>query len=1071
MAYKFRDEYDKLNSRQQQAVDTIEGPVMVLAGPGTGKTQLLSLRVANILRQTDTSASSILCLTFTNFAAANMRSRLNSLIGPSAHRVVIRTFHSFAAEIMNQYPDYFWNGARLSTAPDAIQIEIVRDILGSLPLDNPLASRFAGSLTAVTDVQKQINLAKEAGLTPAKLAAMINYNSAYLNLVEPALAEILSAPLSAKRLPDIKAAVMALPDDDIDEVIKPLKSLSAVIKVSLESALTADAGSGKTTNTGQWKKRWIQTISGQKGMFDERRRNDWWLAVADVYADYRDALHARGYYDYADMIVEVISQLQQQPDLLAAVQERFLYVLIDEFQDSNAAQLQLAHLVSTHESNGEQPNLMVVGDDDQSIYGFNGAELSNMLNFQETYPSVVTIVLQDNYRSTQAVLDLSRAIIEQADERLVHRRPELSKILTAVSSVAAGVIDHFQYPTRDHELLAVAEKLAKDWDKQGSDSVAVLARSHDSLRRVSVLLNELGVPISYEQQNDILESEVVMLIFELIKTIQAISNGDEKGVNQHLAQLLRFPAWGISSEDLWKIAVDNYHQPRWLDSLLKSSDESLSSLGKWLLWLTQVNAPLPLMLEYLIGLRPGENLTSPIKEYYLTKAIDSDYMTALSGIKLLTDLSHEFSENESATLDDLTRFIDLNKGLGRAVTDQSWFISGERAIQLMTVHKAKGLEFDKVYILDVVEDSWQPRNVSRKPPANLPLQPYGELFDDYVRLLYVAVTRAKQSVVITSYVSNEHGKTILASPLVTNAMIGTEVSSSQLAPAHEVLESALRWPRLHTDDEKILLASRLEDFYLTSTGLLQFLNVASAGPQVFLENQLLRLPGPSSTSMSYGTAIHAALQTGQQLVNDDMTVLTGVLAKFETSLKSQHLTEDDYGRYLTLGQQLLNSLFTQQDFSLPKDGLAEVTLNDIYIGEARIGGKLDHIFVKDNQMLISDYKTGKSLNSFETKDQTKVVKAWQHRNQLLFYTLLASGSSRFANIERIESRMIYVEAETTRETYLGFVPAQEEIERIESLAVAVWHHVKEMNLPDISKYSADISGITAFEDDLISGLI
>ncbi len=1071
MASNFTKEYDNLNQAQKQAVDTIEGPVLVVAGPGTGKTQLLSLRVANILKQTDTPASSILCLTFTNFAAANMRARLNSLIGPSAHRVVVRTFHSFAAEIMNQYPDYFWNGARLSTAPDAIQIEIVRDILATLPLDNPLASRFAGNLTAITDVQKQINLAKEAGLTPDKLSAMINYNAAYINEVEPLLVELLSSPLSAKRLDGLLEAVTSLPDHNVEEAVKPLRSLSAVIKESLAVAVQADADTGKTTNTGVWKKRWIQTVNGKKAMFDERRRNAWWVAVASVYGDYRDALHFRGYYDYADMVVEVITQLQREPDLLANVQERFLYILIDEFQDTNAAQLQLAHLVASHYSNADQPNLMAVGDDDQSIYAFNGAELNNMLNFKASYPSVRTIVLQENYRSSQAVLDTARAVIEQADDRLVNRQKELSKNLTAVSDVAAGTIEHLQYPTRDHQLHAVAERIAESWNDESASDVAVLARGHDSLRRISVLLNDRNIPIRYEQQNNILESEVIQLILLLSQTIQAIANGNEREANSLLAQVLRYPVWQVASKTLWELATDNYASPRWVSSLLEHEDESLKAFGNWLLWLARTQAPLPLMIEYLIGLRSGEHLTSPIRNYYLALPLTTDYMEALSAIQLLTNLSHEFAEGEAATLEDFIRFMQLNTGLDRAVTDQSWFVSGERAVQLMTVHKSKGLEFDAVYILDAVEESWQPRNISRKPPANLPLQPYGEQYDDYVRLMYVAMTRAKRSITVSSFSTNEQGKLLLTTPLVTNAMLTTEVSGDALESPVTVLESALHWPRLTSSDERILLAGRMENFYLSATGLIQFLNLAGAGPQVFLENQLLRLPTPSSTVMSYGTAVHAGLQTGQQLVNDNLPVLPGVLERFETSLASQHLTEEDFERFLLFGRQMLTSLFEEKGFTIPKGGLAEVTLNDIYIGEARLGGKIDHAYVANNQLTISDYKTGKPLGSFATRDQTKIVKAWQHRTQLLFYSLLASSSSRFSGVKSITGRMLYVEAETTRDLALGHTPSQEDMERIEALAVAVWQHVTNLNFPDVSQYSSDMTGITAFEDDLISGAI
>ncbi|MBC7708377.1 ATP-dependent helicase [Polaromonas sp.] len=1071
MASNFDIEYKRLNSAQKQAVDAVEGPVLVVAGPGTGKTQLLSLRVANILKQTDVSASSILCLTFTNFAAANMRSRLNALIGPSAHRVVVRTFHSFAAEIMNQYPDYFWNGARLSIAPDATQIEIIQDILGSLPLDNPLASRFAGSLTAIKDVQEALKLTKEAGLTPGKLAAMINYNTALINQIEPQLIELLSPTLSAKRLPELEAAVLGMADNDIADIVKPLKSLTDVLKSSIVAAVAADAGTKKTTNTGAWKRRWLQTVNGQKGMYDERRRNAWWLAVANVYADYRDALHLRGYYDYADMVVEVISQLQQEPELLSSVQERFLYVLIDEFQDTNAAQLQLAHLVATHYSNADQPNLMAVGDDDQSIYAFNGAELNNMLNFKETYPATKTIVLTENYRSAQAILDTAQAIIEQADDRLVNRQPELVKHLTAASDAPAGTIEHRHYPTRDHELLAVADAITKAWPLPGEQTLAVLARSHDSLRRLSVLLNDRQVAINYEQQNNILESEVVQLVFLLAQTVQAIAEGDERQVNVLLASLVRYPVWGISPTALWQLATANYAAPHWLDSLLQHDDEALVALANWLLWLSQSNAPLPLLIEYLLGLRTGEHLTSPIRAHYLALPITTTYMEALSAIQLLVTLSHEFSEGEAGKLHDFTRFVDLNSGLQRTVTDQSWFTSGQNAVQLMTVHKSKGLEFDTVYLLDAVEDTWQPHSVSRKPPANLPLQPYGELYDDYVRLLYVAATRAKSSLIVASFGANEQGKVVLPTPLVTNALETVTVPGNDVASATVVLESALRWPRLETSDEKILLASRLDDFYLSATGMLQFLNIAGAGPQNFLENQLLRLPGPTSAVMSYGTAVHAGLQAGQLLVNDDMPPLPGVLERFATVLRGQHLAEDELERYLPFGEAMLTDLFTTKCFALPKGGLAEVTLNDIYIGEARLGGKLDHILTRDNLVTISDYKTGKPLNSFATRDQTKVVKAWQHRTQLLFYALLVSGASRFAGATALETQMLYVEAETDRELALQLIPSQAEMERIEGLAVAVWQHVTDLNFPDTSKYTTDITGIMAFEDDLLSGVI
>ena len=233
MDKEFLAAYGRLNKAQKTAVDIIDGPVLVVAGPGTGKTQLLSMRVANILQKTDTDPANILCLTFTNFAATNMRERLHQLIGPEAHKVMVRTFHSFSAEIMNAYPDYFWNGAALRIVPDAIQLEIIQDILGQLPLDNPLAVKFAGAYTTLNDVQQALRLAKEAGLTPAKLAAMLAVNVAYIDFIESRLVTLLSPTLSIKKLASLRAAVATLPEQSIDETVTPLASLSTVLKTSL----------------------------------------------------------------------------------------------------------------------------------------------------------------------------------------------------------------------------------------------------------------------------------------------------------------------------------------------------------------------------------------------------------------------------------------------------------------------------------------------------------------------------------------------------------------------------------------------------------------------------------------------------------------------------------------------------------------------------------------------------------------------------------------------------------------------------------------------------------------------
>lgn len=1068
----FENEFSKLNKAQREAVEATEGPVLVIAGPGTGKTQLLSMRVANILRATDADASNILCLTFTNKAAVNMRERLLSLIGPESNKVTVKTFHGFAAELMGGYPDYFWNGARLSTAPDAVQLETVQAILSKLPLSNPLSMRFAGQYTAVDDTLKALRLAKEAGLTPDKLRAIVQANTAYLDIIEPELVEILSQTLSVKKIESLQKAIDSLPEQGIEANVAPLLSLSTVIKESLAAAIGEDEGTGKTKNTGKWKSRWIQTQNGQKGMFDERRRNGWWLAFCDVYAKYREELHTRGYYDYSDMLLEVIVQLEQSGDLLANVQERFQYVLIDEFQDSNAAQLRLAHLVADHHSAEGAPNLMAVGDDDQSIFGFNGAELNNMLFFDRNYESTKKVVLEENYRSSQAILDTAEGIIEQAEDRLVSRMPDLSKNLIARNPPSAeGEIKHLSYPTREHQLSSVA-RLIKERRGNSGDSIAVLARGHESLRMLSAILLNLDVPVRYEQQSNILEHEVVKQVVLLAEALAAIAEGNKNLANEKIAALVRHPMWQLDSQELWKLATENFHDPDWLESLRNSKDTEQKQLGEWLMWLSGQSTyqPLAIILEYVLGLYTGRHMTSPVREYYLKKKeVTNDYLHSLSAVRLLRELVVEFSAGPDPSLGDFIRFIKVNSENGRGVTDESLFVSSRDAVELYTVHKAKGLEFDQVFIIDAIEDNWKPRFAGRKPPANLPLQPPGEQDDDYIRLLYVAATRAKHTLIATSYQFNQASKEIMASPFISQVMPAIQAEDTpDISPIH-VLEENLRWPRLVHTEEKASLSNRLSNYRLNATHLLNFLDVAYSGPQAFFERHILRIPEAKTAAQGFGNAMHRALQTAQRLINQDSMDIKKVTEGYAKALQNEHLMSDEHEKFLLHGEETLRHLFNKLDYKLAKGGLAEQHIQDIKVDEATVNGVIDRLDKAGDSVIISDYKTGKPVTNFATRDQTKAVKAWRHSSQLIFYAMLYKNRPSVSSPQDITCQIIYVEAENEKELIRSHRPSSEEIERMQKLVNAVWKKVVSLDFPDISRYPQDINGIKQFEEDLLNG--
>ncbi len=1068
-------EYQKafrgLNDKQRQAVETTSGPVLVVAGPGTGKTQLLSTRVAYILRHTDTKPNNILCLTYTNKAAVNMKDRIIELAGQEGTRVPASTFHSFAGEIMNLYPDYFWNAARLSIAPDSVQLDIIESIIAKLPLDSPLSLKFAGQYTLLKDIQSAIGLAKDAGLTPDKLRALIEFNLSYINKIESKFIKILNERLTVKKLPALSAEVEGLTKQEIKADLYPLTELSTLISNSLAKAMNEDLEAGKCTQTSQWKIRWLQTVNGQRGMFNERQRNQWWLNLAEVYEQYRTELHRRGFYDFADMLVEVVAQLDQNPEILADIQERFSYVLVDEFQDNTPAQLRFAHLVASHYSAEGKPNLMVVGDDDQTIFRFNGAEVNNMLNFERYYPSTAKIVLSDNYRSTQAILNFAKQIIEPADSRLVKLDPSLKKDLQAKQPPKhPGGSKTIAYSSSELQMSEIARGVQKRY--RPTQTMAVLARNHDSLIKMAGILQRLKVPIRYEQAANILDHEIINQTYLVTKLLLAIDSGDRQIINGLVHQILRWPAWGLPPRQLWQLAADNYPDKDWLESLLASKYRAVRAMGDWFVYLAKVanHQPLAVTIEQIIGLRDSEGFTSPIRDYFCSTNKDqaNAYFHGLSAIQLLRNLVHEFGLERQPRLTDLVRYVEINKLNDIIIPDESPFITGTKAVQLLTVHKAKGLEFDHVYIIDAIDDNWRPRVGGRKPPANLPLQPVGEDFDDYMRLMYVAVSRARASVTISSFYQDHSGQDVNLCSIIQGVKPFARVSIDDRRQLITVLEENLRWPQLEAGDERAILNARLENFNLNVTHLLDFLDIVNSGPQHFKERHLLRLPQLQTSKQAFGTAMHDALYQAQALANKKRLNLKAVIAEFKTSLTNEQLPSLEHKRYLAKGQQTLKRLFSMFKYELPPGSLAEYRLRDIRLGKASLSGTLDRLDKADKTTIIVDYKTGRPLSSFDTKDKNQALKAYKHRLQLIFYALLLEAKDG-SYARQISGQMVYVETDDAKKLSRSYTPTQEDKSRLKALIEVVWDRILRLEFPDVSSYKPDIEGIKQFENDLLKG--
>lgn len=428
---QFESAYHSLNPEQKKAVDTIEGPVLVVAGPGTGKTQLLAVRVANILDKTDTLPSSILCLSFTESACKNMRDRLVSMIGRDAHKVAIHTFHSFGSEVINQNPEHFFFGAGYQATDNLTQIQILRTLFKDLKQDNPLNSYHEDhDFTFLKDTLSSISALKKGGISPSNFQLILESNKNFLDYIQEYVKILFENKISLEtvhKLPKFLDKIESYKSSHSPELTKILEvypGLWEIYQRELDLVIKAiddtEDPKKKTKPLTEWKSRFLSLNNKKELVFKDTKILDKQFALASLYQEYQKQLHKQGLYDFEDMLLEVVKAFENPStcELKYNYQEKYQYVLVDEFQDTNGVQIKLLDNLLDNDINEGFPNILAVGDDDQAIFKFQGASVENMIQFKEKYPLTATITLTKNYRSTQSILDLSAKIIDQSTERL-----------------------------------------------------------------------------------------------------------------------------------------------------------------------------------------------------------------------------------------------------------------------------------------------------------------------------------------------------------------------------------------------------------------------------------------------------------------------------------------------------------------------------------------------------------------------------------------------------------------------------------------------------------------------------
>lgn len=1100
MNYKeiFAREYKSLNKAQRAAVDQIDSTVMVLAGPGTGKTQLLAMRVANILNNTDIDASSILCLTFTESAATNMTERMVNLFGPQANRVSVNTFHSLGSEIINKYSQYFYNGAIFRPADELTTGEIIENILSTLPHSNLLSKKMNGKFTYLNDLISAISDLKRAGLLPQEADKIIDQNLDFCSKIAPDLKDVFTDRINKKTIDKAQDLLVKVSDLDkeylrLDFANEP--PLSHIIHNSLKEAISESEITGKTTSITQWKKNHI-TIDDDKNMVLRDSVNSQKLAAVNkVYAEYLRQMVEKNLYDYDDMILRVIHALEIFPSLKSELQEKYQYILVDEFQDTNDGQMRLLNNLTDYDTN---PNIMVVGDDDQAIFRFQGADISNIQSFNNRYEKAKTIVLTDNYRSGKNILETATQISDQIQQRL-NKMLDIEKNLNNnVDKI--GKIEYLIATDAAHENAMIAEQINKEiLSGINPSDIAIISRRHSDLEKLVPFLLAKDIPLNYEKHNNILSSEPVRILELLSRIVVAIADRNDDLANSMLPELLSHKAWGISPNDIWRISLESSRNHKyWLETMLGYS-ESTKAIAEWLILLTidSRNQTLEAIIDKLFGnvssIEDGE-FQSPLYEYFFSKSRlntnPSLYLEFLSNLNRLRQIirSYKIDNNEPNRLKDLIELIDRYKDLGKTISATTTF-NQEDKVSLLTVHKAKGLEFGSVYVVDASSQKWGEKSRSRnnliKFPKNMPFQISGDDLDEQLRLLFVATTRAKLNLTISSHQISESGKNLL--PLEYLGDIANLEPQTLEAPNQETMIQQLKveW---HSDisntinpstkqDLSELLSDKLSTYKLSATDLNKFIDISDGGPNSFLMRSLLRFPSAKSPAAIFGTAVHSVLQRAHThlTVRGSNKPLEDILGDFENLLNDGTLNKQEYEFYLQKGVDALKSFYTNRIESFDKSQIVEYDSykDNVTIGDARLTGKIDLIDIdQDNKtLIITDYKTGKAPRSWEGKTNYEKIKLHKYRQQLLFYKLLIEKSHQFRDFKIKKGFLEFVEPINDDIIRLEISYEQEELERFSKIINAVWTRIINLDFPEIEQFSKDYKGIIEFEEFLLQNSI
>jgi DNA helicase-2/ATP-dependent DNA helicase PcrA len=1000
---KFQQEYRRLNEEQRKAVDNIEGPVMVIAGPGTGKTQILAARIGKILLETDVLPHNILCLTYTEAGVIAMRRRLVQFIGADAYRVNLFTFHAFCNDVIQDNLSLF-DKHSLYPISDLQRIQLMKELIDSFP-KNHLLKRYRGDVYC--EINSLVNLfssMKNEGWTPA-----------FINT-------------------------------KIDQYIAELPTRDEYFYKSTTS--TYRKGDLKTSK-----------LETEKNKMERLR------SAVNEFDNYQQLMNKNNLYDFDDMINWVIKVFEENKNVLANYQEKFQYILVDEYQDTSGTQNRIIELLISYWSS---PNIFVVGDDDQSIFRFQGANVENMENFAQGYTDLLKVVLTHNYRSTQSILDISKSLIDNNEERLINKFKGLSKDLVS-SNIK---IKHVAHEPLVREYVSIKEEMVditlqvSSLVEQGvaPNRIAVIYKENKYGEELLKYFRLKNIPVYSKRSVNILENAFAKKLIQLMRYLAAEHEMPYTG-DSLLFEILHFDFYGIPPMEVARLTIEvnqkkhseQYSIRRLLYERAKQFPKTLFDKGMEAnlkntsailekLVADVSNVPLQTLFENII-------VSGGVLKYIMQSNDKIELIRILTA--LFDFIKEETSRNPLLTVGGLMEIIDL-MDQERIPLPLVQVSGNENGVNLLTAHGAKGLEFEYVFFAGANAHFWEKKKVPYNgfafPDTMFSSLPSCSPEEELRRLFYVALTRAEQHLFISYFNYRADGKEAEPSMFIQEIL---QEHTLELQRIFVPQEQALEFELLHFVVQKPEI-EKFEEDYITMLLDRFVMNVSALNnylrcPLEFYFKTLIRIPSGKSETMEFGSAIHFAIQRlfeKMQLHLDKLFNREELVSDFKWFMNRhrENFTAEGFKRRIEYGEDILNSYYDQYAGSWNKIIAVERNIQVVYDG-IPVKGKIDKLEFNNKEVNVVDYKTGDATSKW-TKEKLwrpndNLPDGGDYWRQAVFYKILVDNYES-KKWKTVSTTFDFIEPDKNKQYHIEKVIIQPgDIETVAQQIKTVWNKIQE----------------------------